>query len=600
MFKKLISRKESQNLSEIKSPSAPASKYRFGMFTKKLGQAKVARKLFVCTATTIVALLLVGGLGIVSLSIMNKEIEKMYSENLLGAELAAEAERTVRIMSEAGLKFAVETDENAKPPLRQAIFNGNKDFEKVIAKLAKTLATAEEKELLQHLQEDYAEYSETMEDLITSFSPAKALQTYSEKVVPAQEHVAEAVNQLVVFNTQAAENAYQGSETLFYSVSALFLAILVGAILLSTLLNVFISRTITKALNRVNERASQVANGDLAGEELVVSSRDEIGQLTQSFNIMTANLRQLIQQITKDADNLAASAQEMSATLDEESQAVKGVASAAYQLATGAEEQSKKIEEAMSFIEQSSAAIEEISATAQEVAASTQEVSQKASTGNEAMGQAKAEMEHISLSTEEIAAIIYTLGDQSKTIGNIVNLISGIAEQTNLLALNAAIEAARAGDQGRGFAVVAEEVRKLADQSQQAAKEISVLIKAIQEDSGKAVEAMEKNKTVVENGSQVIAQGADTFTHIAFAVEEVLRQIQEVSRSTEELAKGSEDMVKSMEVIDRITREVYEASHQMATTTEEQTVAIGQIGIAAQSLTDLGQELQEQTGKFKL
>jgi len=597
MFKKTFRTKKSKS---PKTDVPKQNKLKLSKMLDRLFQASVAKKLAIVTVISVVGFILVGGIGILSMYSVTGQMKKMYDENVTGIQLASDIERSVRIISEGALNFSAETDDKVKSELRQNIFQAQQSLKADIDQYVKIAASEEEEKIIANIQDLYSYYDDAINNLITAYNQSKAMQVYLLEVTPAQERIAQAVTKLVEQNSQAAQSSYEGSRTLLASTIVLFAVVLAVIIAISLFLNLTISKKITGALKRVNETVSRVAAGDLTVPELKILSNDEIGQLTASFNIMTANLRELLEGIIEGSDNLVSSAQQISASIEQESGAIKEIADAAQQLASGADGQRKKIEESMAYIEESSAAIEEISATAQEVASSTQQVSQKATMGNEAMGQAKTEMEKINSSTEEISGIISQLVEHSRTISNIVNLISGIAEQTNLLALNAAIEAARAGDQGRGFAVVAEEVRKLADQSQQAAKEIAGLIRKMQDDSVKAVEAMDKNKAVVENGSAVIIRGAEAFAEISSAVNDVLRQVQEVSRSTEELAKSSEEIVKVMEAIDAVTREVSDASHQVAANTEEQSASIDQLSSSAQFLSELGTKLQEKTSKFKL
>ncbi|MHB1128007.1 MAG: methyl-accepting chemotaxis protein, partial [Bacillota bacterium] len=281
-------------------------------------------------------------------------------------------------------------------------------------------------------------------------------------------------------------------------------------------------------------------------------------------------------------------------------QVINNIAIGAQQLASGAEHQNASVQGAMAGVEESSASIQQISATAEEVSSTAQETSLLAQKGNEGMARAISEMEKINISTSEISEIVNKLGTRSQAIGQIVDLISGIADQTNLLALNAAIEAARAGEQGRGFAVVAEEVRKLAEQSSQAARQIAILITDIQNDTDKAVQSMSSNAKLIENGNKVISEGANSFHLIEQAIKAVSQQVQEVSRSTEELSRGSEDVVNAVKSIGEIAQQVAESAETIASTTEEQSASIEEMASSVDALARLGQSLQDAVSQFKL
>ncbi|WP_371375565.1 methyl-accepting chemotaxis protein [Sporomusa aerivorans] len=181
-----------------------------------------------------------------------------------------------------------------------------------------------------------------------------------------------------------------------------------------------------------------------------------------------------------------------------------------------------------------------------------------------------------------------------------MDTISGIAGQTNLLALNAAIEAARAGEQGKGFAVVAEEVRKLAEQSQEAAKHIASLIKEIQLDTGKAVTAMNDGTQEVKKGTGVVTSAGQSFDNIANLVTAVSRQIEEVSTAMQQLAAGSQQVVAQVQAIGAVSKEALGHTQTVSAATEEQSASMEEIAASSQSLAKMAEELQHAIAQFRI
>lgn len=198
------------------------------------------------------------------------------------------------------------------------------------------------------------------------------------------------------------------------------------------------------------------------------------------------------------------------------------------------------------------------------------------------------------------AEVVEKLGERSKEIGQIVDTISGIAGQTNLLALNAAIEAARAGEQGRGFAVVAEEVRKLAEQSQEAAGRIAQLIGDIQGDTDKAVVAMSEGTREVKMGADVVNAAGDMFREIVELVSQVSAQVREISAAIQQMASGSQQIVGVVQKIDRLSKSSSVESQSVSAATEEQLASMEEIAAASQTLSKLAQDLQVEVTKFRV
>jgi methyl-accepting chemotaxis protein len=217
---------------------------------------------------------------------------------------------------------------------------------------------------------------------------------------------------------------------------------------------------------------------------------------------------------------------------------------------------------------------------------------QQAEQGSESVKKAVNQVNMIRTSVSNSADIVRILGERSQSIGQIVEVITGIASQTNLLALNAAIEAARAGEQGRGFAVVADEVRKLAEQSEQSAGEIAKLIQQIQGDTSKAVSSMDDGMQEVESGIALFQESSDSFTQILHTANSVTEQIKQLSDATGIMSAASQNVVHSLSEVMEISRNFEMNSQSVAAASEEQFASMEQISESSKSLSELANELQ--------
>jgi len=275
--------------------------------------------------------------------------------------------------------------------------------------------------------------------------------------------------------------------------------------------------------------------------DYAVKLKDEYGDLARGLNDTVNNLRGLI----KNAVEVAT-----------------GVNSGSESVSSASEEMSSSLEEVSSSTNEFASNVENLSQNAQAMTETNARIVEKAEEGNQAIEEAINQMEVINNRVSQLQDVINEVDQRSNDIGKILGVITDIADQTNLLALNAAIEAARAGEQGRGFAVVAEEVRKLAEQSADAAKEIGELISSTQEESKKALESMTQGVQDVESGTEVVSKTGSTFTEILNDVRGISKQVEETASSAEELSAGSEEMAASIE-------EQSSTMEEMAATAEE-------------------------------
>ncbi len=328
--------------------------------------------------------------------------------------------------------------------------------------------------------------------------------------------------------------------------------------------------------------------------------QDEIGEIGIGLNRMTSNLKDLVQQVAHSAEQVAASSEELTASAEQSAQATNQVAATISEVAQGAEQQASAVAMTTSVVEHLSIGIEQVAENSDTMSGVSDKTFQAAQNGTEAVNAAISQMAIVEKTVTKSAQVVAKLGERSKEIGQIVDTISGIAGQTNLLALNAAIEAARAGEHGRGFAVVAEEVRKLAEQSQEAAKQIAHLITETQSDTEEAVVAMREGNHEVNVGAQVVNTAGQAFKDISKLIDQLAGQIKEASNSVQQMASGSQQIVASVQDIDKISQDTVGRTQTVSAATEEQSASMEEIAASSQALAKMAEELQGVIRKFRL
>ena len=333
----------------------------------------------------------------------------------------------------------------------------------------------------------------------------------------------------------------------------------------------FIGRAVVRQMKPVMDVAEQASRGDLTGR-VPVTTADELGQMGKAFNQFLDNLNGMIGQTAQVVQNVAAAAEQLS---------VHGL-----QLSKASREQSSQSTQVASSVEEMSVTANEMARNAQVLATTAQDLSGTAIKGGEAVTNSIRGMEAVAHTMRESAGQINLLGQRSQEIGEIIRVIEDIADQTNLLALNAAIEAARAGEQGRGFAVVADEVRKLAERTGKATKEISSVIETVQVGTKEAVASMGAGTTEVQAGVSLVKEAGARLSEIVEGVKQVTQMVEQMAATIEEQTRTTEHMAGGVQTV--------------ATLSQQNESSVEQVASASSDLSRMAAQLQSDLSRFTL
>jgi methyl-accepting chemotaxis protein len=422
--------------------------------------------------------------------------------------------------------------------------------------------------------------------------------------------------------------AYTSARTLIIAVMVLMLVL--GAAL-AVLIARGIRRNVANVLDRISslrdhcaaglERAlTALERGDLTVEVQTVTepiasfSRDEIGDVAaatnsirdklaaaiDAYNRSRGSLATMVGQVAGTASTVSSASREMASTSEEAGRAASEIANAVGDMAVGAQQQVDGIADARRLGQEVVAATGRSADDATATAQAAEEARSIAAEGATAVAEATEAMALVRTASSQATAAISQLGAKSEEIGGIVATITGIAAQTNLLALNAAIEAARAGEQGRGFAVVADEVRKLAEETQRAAASIAALIGEIQADTGLAVEVVENGAARSEEGAATVELARDAFQRIGGSVENVTERVDKIAGAVQQIAASARHMDERMDEIAAVAEQSSASTEEVSASTEQTSASTQQIAASAQELARSANELDVLVAGFTI
>jgi methyl-accepting chemotaxis protein len=544
---------------------------------------QIKTKIVVGVGFMSIFMIVIGAIGLIGFAEGNRALEHVYTVNMKNSSLLNKINglmRANRIQMLLALQHDPKNEfstlhEHPTTMHTELASKYSEESESVWKEYSASIMTKEGRDLAEIFSKDREKYEkaglQAARDTLLKGNYNETYRITFDIINPSIQSANKSLESLMQYEVTLAKKSHDEAEarsSFFRTIIMVFISL---AVLIGDSIGLMIARSISISVEQLKGTAAELAAGNLT-QRSTVNSHDELGEISICFNQVAETLHSVVKQVRSSAHDVSGAAIEMRSNAERIASGSEHVAAEAATVATAGEEMA--------------ATSNDIAQNCSQAVRSANQASQTANSGAAIIQRTVAGMARISAKVQDSARTVATLGEKSEQIGAIISTIEDIADQTNLLALNAAIEAARAGEQGRGFAVVADEVRALAERTTRATKEIGDMIKSIQAETRIAVSAMGEGVSEVEKGTADAASSGEALNEILVQVNEVTGQINQIATAAEEQTATTNEISNNMQRITDVVQDTAGSSQESAE--------------AAVRLSSLAMELQNIVDRFKL
>lgn len=559
----------------------------------------IGKKLFGGFLVILILLVIASAVSNSKISATDESYRKLIDENVENAMLAKELENSYLNQSSSIQKYLLTGDEAYHAQYEDNLKKAND----TISLMKKAYDSERDQSIISQLAAFQLRYDEIVKKEVAFKNEGNAV-GYTNLLNTSGKTISNVFQAKIEALVKGQKQYMQtGSEEVHEAVAntknfVIYLGVF--SILVGVILAIMISRSISKPVRLAADAIQKVAEGDLSIEPLKVKNKDEVGDLVQSLNTMVQDLRGVVEKIHGSSSDVAASSGELAASAQESTAASEQVTRMTQSSAEGNELQMQQYKELIQSVSEMNVGMHQIAENSEIMLKVTENTGTLTQKGEAFIEHVVAQMNLIQSSVSKASHSIHSLSERSNEISEIIEIITGVAEQTNLLALNAAIEAARAGEHGKGFAVVADEVKKLAEASKRSAGQITEMINHIQMETKESVQMMAEESRQVVEGLKETEEANQAFRLISQSMVEVSDKVVEVSSSVEQMMAASNQILVNVRKIKAISEKNAENSQESAAATEEQYAALEEVASSAQFLSQMAENLEIIVSKFKM